>query len=632
MSLSTPLLLPAPREITLLTGEFVLPVNGQVGMSDRMLLTETQTLCQSVLDYTKLNWSYSVSADAPVKLVLDSSLSHPQGYELSISADGITIRGIDATGVYYGVCTLRQLIQQYGATLPLLHIVDWPDFPVRGVMIDTSRDRMPKMETLYALIDKLASWKINQIQLYMEHSFAYSQHPSVWAQASPFTGQEVLEIDAYCRQRHIQLVPNQNSLGHMERWLKHPAYKHLAECPDGYIGNFGDHIGERRPATALSPLDPASVQHMAGLYNELLPYFGGEIFNIGGDEPWDLGMCASKEAVEQYGRGRVYVDYLLKIKQHVKEHGRTMMFWADVIMKYPELVTEMGQDVIALEWGYSADHPYSDHCPAFANSGIPFYVCPGTSSWNSLSGRTANAIGNLKDAAINGMQYGASGYLMTDWGDRGHWQPLPVSYLGFVYGAGISWAFDANENMDIPAVLDTFAFEDKAGIMGKLAYDLGNIYQAPGLAYPNGHLLFFVLQMQESDLRTFIKNLDEQVVINAKFGLLPESLQAVYDQIADIMQPIHQAQMQRPDAALIVDEFTQVADLLRHACQRGLLLSGAGQMTYPELFDDLEQLTIQQRLNWLARSRPGGLKDSLLRFEPVLREYRQQVGHLPSYL
>ncbi len=632
MSFSTPLLLPAPREMNLPGGEFSLPVTGQVSMSDRALLAETQMLCAFLSDYTKHQYSYVVGLDAPLKLVLDSTLSHPQGYDLSIEADRITVRGADQAGVFYGICTLRQLLQQYGAALPLLHIRDWPDFPVRGVMIDTSRDRVPTMATLYSLINRLASWKVNQIQLYMEHSFAYSQHATVWAQASPLTGQEILDIDAYCRQRHIQLVPNQNSMGHMERWLKHPAYKHLAECPEGFIGDFGDHMGERRPATSLNPLDPASVQHMAGLYAELLPHFGGEIFNIGGDEPWEMGQCSSKQAVKQFGRGRVYVDYLLKIKKLVQQHGRTMMFWADVIMKYPELVDEMGQDVIALEWGYSAEHPYSDHCPAFANSGIPFYVCPGTSSWNSLSGRTANAIGNLKDAAVNGLKYGASGYLMTDWGDRGHWQPPPVSDLGFAYGAGISWAFAANENMNIPAVLDAFAFEDRAGVMGQLAYDLGNIYQAPGLSYPNGHLLFFVLQMQESDLRTFIKNLDEQVVKNAKFGLLPESLQSVIEQIGAIMQPLSQAQMQRPDAALIAEEFTQVADLLRHASQRGLLLSGNGQMTSTQLFDELEQLTIQQRLNWLARSRPGGLKDSLLRFEPVLREYRQQVGHLPSYL
>jgi len=78
------------------------------------------------------------------------------------------------------------------------------------------------------LIDRLASWKINQFQLYTEHTFAYRRHPDVWAKASPFTGEEVLELDAYCRERFIELVPNQNSFGHLHRWFEHPQYLELA--------------------------------------------------------------------------------------------------------------------------------------------------------------------------------------------------------------------------------------------------------------------------------------------------------------------------------------------------------------------------------------------------------------------
>ena len=54
-----------------------------------------------------------------------------------------------------------------------MKITDWPDYPQRGVMLDISRDKVPSMETLYQLIDLLASWKINQLQLYTEHTFAY---------------------------------------------------------------------------------------------------------------------------------------------------------------------------------------------------------------------------------------------------------------------------------------------------------------------------------------------------------------------------------------------------------------------------------------------------------------------------
>ena len=76
------------------------------------------------------------------------------------------------------------------------------------------------------------------------------------------------------------------------------------------------------------------------------------------------------------------------------------------------------------------NHPFDEHGAQFAQAGLPFYVCPGTSSWNSIGGRTDNALGNLRSAAENGLKHGASGYLNTDWGDNGHWQSLPISESG----------------------------------------------------------------------------------------------------------------------------------------------------------------------------------------------------------
>ena len=68
-----------------------------------------------------------------------------------------------------------------------------------------------------------------------------------------------------------------------------------------------------------------------------------------------------------------------------------MQFWGDIILHKPELIPELPKDVIALNWGYDADHPFEKETRAFADAGVPFYVCPGTSSWLSISGRTDNA-------------------------------------------------------------------------------------------------------------------------------------------------------------------------------------------------------------------------------------------------
>src|SRR5262249_6108843 len=97
-----------------------------------------------------------------------------QGYRLSVTSSGATIAGGDPAGVFYGACTLAQLAD--AGRIPCVEIEDHPDLLVRGVMLDISRDKVPTMATLRELVDRLASWKINQLQLYIEHTFAYPSH------------------------------------------------------------------------------------------------------------------------------------------------------------------------------------------------------------------------------------------------------------------------------------------------------------------------------------------------------------------------------------------------------------------------------------------------------------------------
>ena len=158
----------------------------------------------------------------PVHEKIDPSVASQQGYQLVITSGEVLIFARDPAGQFYARQTLRQLRRQFPSGLPCLEIRDYPDFPVRGVMLDVSRDKVPTMATLYRLIDMLAEWKINHLQLYIEHTFAYRGHEEVWRDASPLTPQEIRDLDHYCRERFIELVPNQNSFGHMERWLKHP--------------------------------------------------------------------------------------------------------------------------------------------------------------------------------------------------------------------------------------------------------------------------------------------------------------------------------------------------------------------------------------------------------------------------
>ena len=207
-------------------------------------------------------------------------------------------------------------------------------------MLDISRSKVPTLETLFDLVDMFSGWKINHLELYTEHTFAYENHREVWAQASPMTGEDILSLDAYCRERFIELVPNQNSFGHMHHWLELPRYNHLAECPEGFELTLHGHTSQM-PPFSLNPTDPRSVEFMGELFSELLPHFSSEKFNVGCDETWDVGRGRSARAVEEKGAGRVYLDYLLGIHDLVKRHRRTMHFWGDIIIQHPELVPEL---------------------------------------------------------------------------------------------------------------------------------------------------------------------------------------------------------------------------------------------------------------------------------------------------
>lgn len=361
-------------------------------------------------------------------------------------------------------------------------------FAVRSYMLDISRDKVPTMGTLKQLVEILEKFNYNQLQLYTEHTFAYSKHESVWKDASPMTAQEIRELDLFCAMHGIDLVPNQNSFGHLERWLVKPEYNHLAELPHG--GAPLPWGGFKKDPTTLCPTDPASLEFLAGLYDELLPNFESRLFNIGCDETFDLlGEGRSAAAVKEKGEGRVYLEFLLKVAELVRKRGKRPMFWGDVILRHPELVPELPKDLIALDWGYEGNHPFMDEAAKFAAAGLDFYVCPGTSSWNSLAGRVENMRENMIAAERAGHLHGAKGFMVTDWGDGGHWQPLAASLPGLILGGNLAYSGASAAKMDLEDALNAVMGVPLGGTLLRL----GTLYLRGGALRANASELFRIL-------------------------------------------------------------------------------------------------------------------------------------------
>ena len=271
-------------------------------------------------------------------------------------------------GLFYAVQTLVQLINQTGRTLPLLTITDYPALPVRGVMLDVSRGKVPTLDTLLEVVEVLATWKINQFQLYLEHAFYWPSHPSISRGYDPLTADDLLAVDAACAQRHIEFVPNLQSFGHQGHLLRQPEYTRLAESAQKWT---------------FAPNDPETYRLLDELYAELLPNFRSPLFNVDADETWDLGQGQSAARVAEVGRGRVYLDHLLRLRELAAKYGRRIMFWGDVILESPELIRDIPEDVIVLQWDYH-EMPSEDNVRKFAEAGKTFYVCPSVHSYTAF--------------------------------------------------------------------------------------------------------------------------------------------------------------------------------------------------------------------------------------------------------
>ena len=401
----------------------------------------------------------------------------------------------------------------------------------------------------------------------------------------------------------------------MERWLKHKPYDRLAETDGPWKSPWGDY---RDKPTTLNPLHRDSIRLVASLYDQLLPHFSSRLLNVGCDETWELGQGRSAAACRRRGVGRVYLDFLRKIYREVKRRGHRMMFWADIAFQHAELIAKLPRDVIPLIWGYEADHPFDQQCAALEKLGLEYYVCPGTSSWCSFGGRARNCLDNLRNAAAAGLRHGATGYLITDWGDFGHRQYLPASYTGFLYGAAVSWCGKTSAKIDVAQEVSRHVFDDETGETGRLWQGVGAIHESSGILLKNRTVLFSCMQAKLDDAKA-IKGL--------KLG----GLAAMERRLDEIEAKAARAKFGGEDGRLVREELLATIAVLRHACKRARLMLEPGNARDVGrqcrwLIGDIEQIIERHRKLWLARNRSGGLVSSLDYYRRNLREYQAMLG------
>ncbi len=525
-----------------------------------------------------------------------------QGYRIELAPTSVRIGAGDEAGAFYGRCTFDQLAHLatrgwFGGRLPVGTVVDWPDVERRGVMVDVSRDKVPTLDTLFALVDRLAAWKINHLELYMEHTFAYSGHEEVWAQADPYTADDIRALEAHCAAQHVELAANQNTLGHMERWLIHPRYRDLG-IARGMVRNP---FGMLRPASTLDPANPAALHLVRDLLGQLGDVFTSPRVHVGMDEPWEL-------PAEDHGSWAAWAS---KLATCPEMDGKTMLVWGDMLSNFPDLANSLPEGTVVCEWGYEAGHPFGDRASALIERGIETWLCPGTSSWLSVVGRLTNAVDNTRSAADAAVAAGISSVMTTDWGDFGHLQQLPFSDPGLAAVAAFTWCARTNRHLDPPAIaalLDMHCYDDPAGRIGGAIAALGDVHTLFPLAFPNLSTLTLHLYLPQLPLGSGFTT-----------GLDATHLDAVSGVVDTARSAVAAARPERVDGALVLEEVDAGADLVLLACDdaRARLatcdgrLSSVPDVARQDLARRLAEITDRQRTLWLARNRAGGLADSL---------------------
>lgn len=354
-----------------------------------------------------------------------------EGYTLCINQEDISLTAEGPAGAFYGIQTLRQIFTH--SEIPCLYIEDKPDFSERGFYHDITRGRVPKIETVKKLIDDMSYYKLNSLQLYIEHTFAFEEMADSIERTGFLTPEEIKELDDYCYDNFIEFIPSIATFGHLYELLQKEPYKELC-----MLENFEpEYIGlvERHKHHTIDPLNPKSFELVKSLIDQYVVLFRSNKFNLCCDETFDLANGRHPDIASD----RLYVDFTKKLAEYLHSKGKTVQIWGDILLQHPQTIQELPDGIQYLNWHYFADIKEQD-IEIFAKMKKPQLVCPSTNSWARFCENVAMEELNICRMAELGQKYGAIGMLNTNWGDYGHLNSLALCMYGLLIGAEKSWS------------------------------------------------------------------------------------------------------------------------------------------------------------------------------------------------
>jgi hexosaminidase len=556
-----------------------------------------------------------------------------EGYVLSVSADEVIVAGKTAAGTFYGLQTLKQLVRGDApdAFISGVGIVDWPQMRWRALSDDISRGPVPTVEYIKRQLRTLAAFKMNMHSFYMEHTFASKSHPLIAPAGGSLTPEEIRELVRYARRYHIELVPEQQTFGHLHKALKFETYTELAEVPHGDV---------------LSPQQEGSFKLVADWYKELDELFPGKFFHIGADETFELGEGQSREEVKARGVGAVYFGHLRRVREVLQPYHRRLMFWGDIALNHPELIDSIPKDLIVMNWDYGARQDFTARIKPFKEAGLEQFVCPGVSNWNQVFPNLDTAVKNITGFVRDGQKAQALGMMNTNWDDDGE-TLFEMAWYGVVLGAAASWQ---EGELDVPQFERNFdwaffrrdgedfvrALRTLGGVNATLGINTSNpvFWQEP---FTNAFQeRSRALKEKTRAMRLAVENVEATMVRKGgearRNRTMIASMRFAAQRLNHLgrrMQVVEQFSRDYWQAYLNLGDRRQVNRLRRHY--------GAIYNSLREVAEELTELKAGYREQWLAENRPYWLDSVLARYdvaiatwlnrskalEEAMREYNQ---------
>lgn len=351
--------------------------------------------------------------------------SSREAYELHIDARGIRIAGPSSAGIYYGVRTVVQLLDttQAQPRLPMVTVHDWPALAFRGTLVDAgSEGPMLTMDQVMQQLDLVASFKGNQYFFYSEGNIELRGYPLLNPDAR-FTQAQIGEIVAYARERHIDVIPAVEMYAHLHDLFRIEQYSTLSDFPHG---------------TQFDPTKP-EVQHvLADWTSQLTELFPSKFVDIGFDETWSLQKAAANEP--DATPVKLFIDQLNTVTQLFQAKGKTVMAYADIMVKFPGIIPHLPKGLIALPWWYDpiGESEYNHWLRPLVDAHVPLLVTSGVTSWDQIAPDYSTTFANIDTFLTAGERARSLGLVNTLWTDDGQ-TLLTMSWPGIAYGAAAAW-------------------------------------------------------------------------------------------------------------------------------------------------------------------------------------------------